>query len=168
MREMEVPLSITRGSVAVAVAIAVSISHSLAVVERERERERGNSHENFHTCTTLQHTATPCHSLPHPLQHTATHYNTMVLVHHVIPVFCHINTLQHPATPCNTLQHPATPCNTLQQVVIPWYWYIMWYLYSVTSTPCNTLQHTATPCSTLQHTATHCNTMVLVHHVIRW
>jgi len=44
-------------------------------------------------CNTLRQTTTKC-----PLQHTATHCNT----------------LQHTATHCNTLQHTATHCNTLQ------------------------------------------------------
>ena len=68
-----------------------------------------NKHEHTAThCNTLQHLplSTRSHSLVcstranlhAPLQHTATHGNT----------------LQHPATPCNTLQHSATLYNTLQ------------------------------------------------------
>ena len=72
-----------------------------------------------------------------PLQHTATHCNTL---QHTVT---HCNTLQHTVTHCNTLQHTATHRNTLQH----------------TATHRNTLQHTATHCNTLQHTATHCNTL---------
>ena len=78
--------------------------------------KQSGSTEMLHT---LQHNATP-------LQHTATHCNT----------------LQHIATHCNTLQHTATHCNTLQHTA------------TATSTHCNTLQHTATHCNTLQHTHT--------------
>ena len=67
-----------------------------------------------------------CHTLV-PLQHTATHCNTL----QTSATRC--NTLQHTATHCNTLQHAATHCNTLQH----------------TATHCNTLQHTATHCNTL-------------------
>ena len=81
-----------------------------------------------------------------PLQHTATHCNTlqhisqMIESRHLWLTLC--NTLQPTATHCNTLQHTSTRCNTLQH----------------TAKHCNTLQHTATHCNTY-HTATHCNTL---------
>ena len=43
-----------------------------------------------------------------PLQHTATHCDTL---RHTA---AHCNTLQHTATHCDTLQNTATHCNTLQ------------------------------------------------------
>ena len=76
-------------------------------------------------CSTLQHTATHCHSFSSqrsilsPATHSATHCNT----------------LQY--TRCNT--HTVTNCNSLQY----------------TAAHCNSLQLTATHCNTLQHTATH-------------
>ena len=46
-------------------------------------------------------------ALTRPLQHTATHCNTLQCT---TP---HCNALQHTATLCNTLQHTATHCDTL-------------------------------------------------------
>jgi len=60
----------------------------------------------------LQHTIPRCNTLQsylYPLQHNATHYNTM---QHAAR---HCNSISaHTATQCNTLQHTVTHCNTLQ------------------------------------------------------
>jgi len=65
-------------------------------------------------CTTLQHSATPCHPATprNTLQHPALQHPRRAKIYPQSAPPC--NTLQHPATPCNTLQHPATPCNTQQ------------------------------------------------------
>ena len=93
-----------------------------------------------------------------PLQHTATHCNTL---HHTV---IYLHTLQHTVTHCNTLQHTATTyANT--HTVLPWgscfHTSIVFADVPLqhTATDCNSLQHTATHCNTLQHTATHCNTL---------
>ena len=76
--------------------------------------------------STLQHTATHCHTL----QHSATHCE------YTVPIFGSAHGIQHTAIHCNTLPHSATHCSTLQ----------------LTVTYCNTLRHTATQCNTLSHT----------------
>ena len=91
-------------------------------------------------CNTLQHTATHCNTL----QHTVTHCNTHA---HVAPLMCcatvtHCNMLQHTSTHCNILQHTATHMHILRlSHVVP--------LQPTTATCCNTLQDTATDCNTL-------------------
>jgi len=112
----------------------------------------------------LQHTATHCNTL----QRTATHCNTLqeTATHMQTPhvgtesykkrPLCRCNTLQHTATHCNTLQHTTTHCNTYAD---PTCWYRE--LQEEASLP---LQHTATHCNTLQHIATHCNAL---QHICR-
>ena len=87
-------------------------------------------------------------SLPHWLQHAATHYEHTAMhcdALHFAPkvwvtVASKVDVLKRQLDTLlsATLQHTATHCNTLQH----------------TATRCSTLQHTAIRCNTLQHTAT--------------
>jgi len=65
--------------------------------------------------------------------------------------------LQHTATHCNTLQHTATHCNT--HPMHPLMGFSAPCASEHTATQCNVLQHTTAYCSTLQHTATYCYTL---------
>jgi len=92
---------------------------------------------------TLQHTATPCYTIPYKPRPVTVIEPLINTLQHTAP---RCNTLQRTATHRNTPQHTATHCNTQQH----------------TTTHYNTLQHTATHHNTLQHTATHwthCNTL---------
>jgi len=87
-----------------------------------------------------------------PLQHTATHFNSLRLA------ATRCDSLQHTAARCNTLQHAATHFNLLRLAATRGTGLEQG---RAIATHCNTLQHTATHCNTLQHTATHCNSLQL-------
>jgi len=124
-----------------------------------------------HTCITLQHNVTQCNTLQHmliraahlniliccansealpnppphtpPLQHTATHCNTLIRAEHLKKMVTWRNIFK---MHCLTRLRAHPNCNNVQR----------------TATHCNALQRTATHCNThspaLQRTATHCNT----------
>ena len=75
------------------------------------------------------------------LEHTTTHYNTLV-VDTQTRMYA---SMQHTATHLNTLKHTTTHYNTLQHT---------WTHY-------NTIQHTTTQYNTIQHTTAQYNTLVV-------
>ena len=112
---------------------------------------------------TATHTA--AHRGTLPLQHTATHCNTlceslcMKEYHHQedhkAMTATNGNTLQHAVTRCNIRQHTALHCITLQHTICGSVYQRVTSSTEARSNDSNALQHATALCNTLQHSATH-------------
>ena len=108
-------------------------ANSGSTTYRPKDDDEGDCRAGTH-CNMLQHAAKRCNTLQHAATHcihTATHCHTLP------------HPQQHTATRCNTLQHTATHCNTLQHNAMRMQDCLRRQC-SLTAAHCNTPQHTAT------------------------